>query len=141
MPKKLHDTVKHSVGTLSGDAAEGLITELVDELQHSLAKEKRWRELLTEAFDALPDGPHQQIVTIKGIGKQTAAAIVATAIDIELVVAVRKMRVRSKRRQSCRANSVRASPCGQRFSTSRMGLLHDQTAASGLWRVDHEHAV
>ena len=32
--------------------------------------------------DSPPDGAHQQIVTIKGIGKQTAAAIVATAIDI-----------------------------------------------------------
>ena len=82
MPEKLHDAAKHSVGTLRGDAAEGLITELVGDLQHSLAKEKRWRELLTEAFDALPAGAHHQIVTIKGIGKQTAAAIVATAIDI-----------------------------------------------------------
>jgi transposase len=82
MPEKLHDAAKHSVGTLSGDAAEGLIQELVGELQHSLGKEKRWRELLAEAFDALPEGAHHQIVSIKGIGKQTAAAIVATAIDI-----------------------------------------------------------
>ena len=188
MPKKLHDTVKHSVGTLSGDAAEGLITDLVEELQHSLAKEKRWRELLTEAFDALPAGPHQHIVTIKGIGKQTAAAIVATAIDIErfetdkqftgyygvfptelqsgidkfgrpipagkkimcrkgndmvraLLWQCAKSAVRSERRQSCRANSVRASPCCRRFSTSRLGLLHDQAAASGLWCVDLKHAV
>lgn len=82
MPEKLHDAAKHSVGTLSGDAAEGLIQELVGELQHSLGKEKRWRELLAEAFDALPEGAHHQIVSIKGIGKQTAAAIVATTIDI-----------------------------------------------------------
>jgi hypothetical protein len=71
------------VPLLSGVAAEGLIQELVGELQHSLAKERRWRELLTEAFDALPDGAHRQIETIKGIGRQTAAAIVATAIDID----------------------------------------------------------
>lgn len=83
MSEKLHDAAKRSVGTLRGNAAEGLIIELVGDLQHSLAKEKRWRELLTEAFDTLPAGAHQQIVTIKGIGKQTAAAIVATAIDIE----------------------------------------------------------
>lgn len=82
MPEKLHHAAKCSVGTLSGDTAEGLIKELVGDLQHSLAQEKRWRELLAEAFDALPAGPHQQIVTIKGIGKYTAAAIVATAIDI-----------------------------------------------------------
>ena len=73
MPEQLHDAAKHSVGTLRGDAAEGLITELVGDLQHSLAKEKRWRELLTEAFDTLPAGAHHQIVTINGIGKQTSA--------------------------------------------------------------------
>ena len=83
MAEKLFDAAKHSVGTLSGDVAEALILELVGELQHSLAEEKRWRELLTQAFDALPEGAHKHIATIKGIGKQTAAAIVATAIDIE----------------------------------------------------------
>lgn len=82
MAEKLLAAAKHSVGTLSGDMAEALILELVGELQHSLTEEKRWRELLTNAFDALPDGPHKQIVTIKGIGRQTAAAILATAIDI-----------------------------------------------------------
>ena len=60
-----------------------MIRELVSELQHSLAEEERWKELLTEAFDALPDGPHHQIASIKGIGKQTAAAIVATAVSID----------------------------------------------------------
>ena len=82
MAEKLFEAAKHSVGTLSGDVAELLIIELVSELQHSLAEEKRWRELLTQAFDALPEGAHKQIATIKGIGKQTAAAIVATSIDI-----------------------------------------------------------
>jgi len=83
MAEKLHKAAKHSVATLSGDVAEALSKELVSELRHSLAEEKRWRELLTKAFDALPDGPHHQIATIKGIGKQTAAAIVATAVDID----------------------------------------------------------
>lgn len=82
MPQKLHEAAKHSVGSLSGDTAEGLIKVLVCELQHSLAQEKKWRELLVDAFDALPDGPHRKIETIKGIGKQTAATIIATAIDI-----------------------------------------------------------
>jgi transposase len=83
MPAQLHELAKGSVGALRGDIAEALITELVNELRHSLAEEKRWRDLLTKAFDALPEGPHRQLVTIQGIGKQTAAAIVATAIDVE----------------------------------------------------------
>jgi len=82
MALKLHEAAKYSVGSLSGDTAEGLIKVLVGELQHSLAQEKTWRELLVNAFDSLPEGPHRKIETIKGIGKQTAATIVATAIDI-----------------------------------------------------------
>jgi transposase len=81
--QKVHEAAKHSVGRLSGKVAEQMIRELVSELQHSLAEEERWKELLTEAFDALPDGPHHQIASIKGIGKQTAAAIVATAVSID----------------------------------------------------------
>ncbi len=83
MARKLHDTAKHSVGTLSGQVAQELVAELVCELRHSLAEEKRWKELLEKAFDALPHGSHRQIETIKGIGKQTAAAIVATAVSID----------------------------------------------------------
>ena len=47
------------------------------------AEEKRWRELITTAYDALPDGAHRQIETISGIGQQTAAALIATAVDIQ----------------------------------------------------------
>ena len=80
---KVQEAAKHSVAAMSGDVAEELIRELVDELKHSLAEEARWRKLLEKAFDSLPDGGHQQLTTIKGIGKQTAAAIVATAVSIE----------------------------------------------------------
>jgi len=41
-----------------------------------LDKERKLRQLLEKAFDALPDGRAKQIVTIKGIGKQTAAVLV-----------------------------------------------------------------
>ena len=87
LPKGMAETLKNaaktSIGTLNGDVAEALIAELVSELRHSLAEEKRWRELLRTAFDSLPDGPHRQIATINGIGPQTAAALVATAVDIK----------------------------------------------------------
>ncbi len=58
MAERLQNAAKTSVGTLDGDVAEALIVELVNELRHSLAEEKRWRDLLTKAFDALPDGSH-----------------------------------------------------------------------------------
>jgi hypothetical protein len=63
--------------------AEQLVRQLAEALLDSLAAEDTWKDLLQKAFDALPDGPHRQIVTILGIGKLTAAAIVATAIDID----------------------------------------------------------
>ncbi len=91
MAEKLQKAAKTSVGTLDGDVAEALSMELVSELRHSLAEEKRWRELLTKAFDALPDGPHRRLVTIKGIGKQTASVIVATAIDIKRFESVKHL--------------------------------------------------
>ena len=81
--KQLHEAAKNSVGTFRGEMAEELIRALVGELRHSLAEETRWKKLLETAFDALPAGPHQQIVSIQGIGKQTAAAIVATAVSVE----------------------------------------------------------
>jgi transposase len=81
--KQLHEAAKHSVGTFRGEVPEELIRALVGELRHSLAEETRWKKLLENAFDALPEGPHRQIVSIPGIGKQTAAAIVATAVAIE----------------------------------------------------------
>lgn len=83
MPAKLLQLAKTSVGTLDGPLAELMLVELVQELQSSKAQELRWRELLNEAYEKLPDGAHQQVVTIQGIGPQTAAAIVATAVDIE----------------------------------------------------------
>ena len=70
---QVHEAAKHSVAAMSGDVAEELIRELVSELKHSLAEEARWRKLLEKAFEGLPEGPHQQIATIKGIGKQRAA--------------------------------------------------------------------
>jgi len=81
--QQLHEAAKQSVGTFRGEIAEELTRKLVGELRQSLAEEARWRKLLEKAFDALPAGAHQQIVSIQGIGKQTAAAIVATAVSIE----------------------------------------------------------
>jgi hypothetical protein len=39
--------------------------------------------LLEQAYDALPPGPHRQLETIPGIGKQTAAALVAKIVSID----------------------------------------------------------
>lgn len=80
--QQIHAAAKQSVGSFRGEVAEELIRALVGELRHSLIEEARWKKLLEKAFDTLPDGDHHQIVSIQGIGKLTAAAIVATAVSI-----------------------------------------------------------
>lgn len=81
--QQLQTAARNSVGTLRGETCEALVRQLVRELRASLDDETRWKKLLTQAFDALPPGPHRRIATITGIGKVTAAAIVATAVSIE----------------------------------------------------------
>jgi transposase len=81
--QQLQTASRNSVGTLRGETCEALVRQLVRELRASLDDESRWKKLLTQAFDALPPGPHRRIATITGIGKVTAAAIVATAVSIE----------------------------------------------------------
>ena len=81
--QQLQTAARNSVGTLRGETCEALVRQLVRELRASLDDESRWKKLLTQAFDALPSGPHRRIATITGIGKVTAAAIVATAVSVE----------------------------------------------------------
>lgn len=88
---KIHEAAKRSVSSLKGDFAEQLIKQLVGEIQHSQREEKTWRELLEKAYDELPEGPHKRIVTVVGIGKLTAAAIVASAISIDRFESDRKL--------------------------------------------------
>lgn len=90
MAEEIQKAAKTSVSKLSSELDEELVQTLVSELEHSLDEEQRWKKLLTKAFDGLPDGPHKRIVTIKGIGKQTAAAILATAISIDRFESDRK---------------------------------------------------
>ncbi|WP_146599031.1 transposase [Novipirellula aureliae] len=94
LPEKaleIQNAAKRTVSKQSSELDEELIQDLVGELQHSLSEEKRRKQLLVKAFNALPKGPHQRIATIKGIGDQTAAAIVATAISIDRFETDRKL--------------------------------------------------
>jgi transposase len=81
--KRVQKVAQQSVGTLHGEIAETLVGELVAEVRRSQKAEKRLLKLLTKAFDALPPGPHRQLESIIGIGKATAAVLVAKVVSIE----------------------------------------------------------
>ena len=74
---------KTSVGVLGGEIAEALVVALVREIEASKQAEKRLKQLLKQAFEALPSGPHQLLTTIPGIGPGTAAAIVAKVVSLD----------------------------------------------------------
>jgi hypothetical protein len=67
---------------LSGPVAETLVRDLVTQVRHTQQAESRMRDLLGDAYAALPASPHLQVVTIPGIGVATAATLVAQAVDI-----------------------------------------------------------
>ncbi len=72
-----------SVASLRGPTAEILVRNLVTEVRLSLGAEAKLRELLTATFDELPPSGHRQVVTIPGIGRTTAAILVAKIGDID----------------------------------------------------------
>lgn len=81
--QQLQAAARTSVGSLTGDVAEALIRQAAAEVRHSRQAEDRLKKLLEQAFDALPEGGHQQLLTIPGIGRQTAAALVAKIVSID----------------------------------------------------------
>jgi transposase len=77
---------RNSVGSLQGDVAEALVRDLVAQVRHTQQTERQLRDLLADAFAALPPSPHVQVVTIPGIGTATAAILVAKIVDIDRFV-------------------------------------------------------
>jgi len=81
--EKIHPAAQHSVGTFNGDVAEELIRQQVWQLEQSQAAQEKLKNLLLEAYDALPTSGHVHLESIPGIGKLTAAALVATIVSID----------------------------------------------------------
>ncbi len=79
---QLHLVAQQSVACLSGDVAEALVRDLVAQVRQAQRAKKQMEQLLADAYAALPDSPHRQVVTIRCIGVATAAAIIAQAVDI-----------------------------------------------------------
>lgn len=80
---RLQAAAQTSVGCQQGGLIEELLRESVRDLRQSLASEDRLKKLLTKAFDELPDQRIKQLVTIPGIGRRTAAVLVAKMGEVE----------------------------------------------------------
>jgi transposase len=81
--QKVQAAARQTVASLSGPVAEALIRQSIQSIQHSQKTTRTLKQLLEKAFDDLPPGPHQKIETIPGIGKQTAATLVAKMVSID----------------------------------------------------------
>jgi transposase len=81
--QKIQAAARQTVASFQGPVVEGLIHQSVQSILHSQKTTRALKRWLQEAFDALPAGPHQKIETIPGIGKQTAAALVAKMVSID----------------------------------------------------------
>jgi transposase len=81
--QQIHQAAQQSTASLHGPVIEGIIQQLTSELEHSLQAEKRLEKLLEKAYDGLPEGNHVHVESISGIGKLTAAALVAGIVSID----------------------------------------------------------
>ncbi|HJT78704.1 MAG TPA: IS110 family transposase [Gemmataceae bacterium] len=81
--RKIQAAAQQTVASLQGPVVEEMIRQSVRTIRHGQKTTCASKRLLEQAYDALPAGPHRQIETIPGIGKQTAAALVAKIIHIE----------------------------------------------------------
>ncbi|MFI5091409.1 MAG: transposase [Terriglobales bacterium] len=81
--QKIRAAARQTVASFHGPIVEGLIRQSVQSVQRSQKTARALKSLLEQAYDDLPPGPHQKIETIPGIGKQTAAALVAKMVSID----------------------------------------------------------
>jgi transposase len=81
--QKIQAAARQTVASLHGPVVEELIRQSVQSVQHSQKTTRAFQSLLEQAYDELPPGAHRKIETIPGIGKQTAAALVAKMVSID----------------------------------------------------------
>lgn len=79
----IQKAAQKSVGSLQGELAELLVRQEVENLQQCQNAQENAEKLLLQAYDALPTSAHVQVESIGGIGKVTAAVLVAKIVSID----------------------------------------------------------
>jgi transposase len=80
---KIQAAARQTVASAKGPLFEDLLRQSVQAVQHAQKYSRCLRDLVVQACDALPPGPHRQIETIPGIGKITAAVLISKLIGLE----------------------------------------------------------
>ena len=81
--RTLQQEASQSLASSRGTFAEQLVRQKVRELRAQQTEQSSLEKLVEQAVDALPAGAHRRIRTIKGIGRQTTAALVAKIVSID----------------------------------------------------------
>jgi transposase len=76
----LQTLAARTVGSFTGDAAAALVQQLVRQLRHSHTAQGELKELMTQAYQRLPQANH--LDSIPGIGTATAAVLTAKMVAI-----------------------------------------------------------
>jgi len=80
---KLQEAAAHSLGSQQGMLVEELVRQKVRAIRMQDEETHNLQKLLEKAWKSLPDAPYRRLITIKGIGVQTAAALVAKIVSID----------------------------------------------------------
>jgi transposase len=89
--KAIQTAARHSVGSMQGDIAGELVRQRVQEIQQCRMQEKQLEQLMTKALDAITSFGHVHLQSIPGIGKTTAAVLVAKIVSIDRFATPTKM--------------------------------------------------
>ena len=81
--KTLQAAAAVSLGSNQGVLAEHMVRQKVREIRQQQTESATLEKLIEQAWKALPHGAHRRILSIKGIGLQTASALVAKIVSID----------------------------------------------------------
>ncbi len=83
LARKLYESAKKTTAHANDLTSEALIKAKVREIMAANDQYAELLKILKKSWDSLPDGPHRRVHSIKGIGVQTAAALVAKMVSID----------------------------------------------------------
>jgi transposase len=88
---QIQSGARTTTASLGGVVGEGLVEQAIENIRHSQQAEHTLERLLEQAYDELGAGGHRQVSTIVGIGKRTAAALIAKIVSIDRFAAPQQL--------------------------------------------------